>query len=240
MTLRTLIVDDESRARARVRRILASAGGVEVVGEAGNAGEARDFLESHDVDLLVLDVAMPGTNGIELLESLSDDAPMVILCTAHREHAVDAFALGAIDYVVKPVDAARLELALSRAKTRATKRDAKASTATAPVDRLPLKTQKGVLLLDPSTITHVVLDGELVKVVTLSGAHLSDMRLSELEERFDSANFLRVHRRGIVNLAHVTRLAPLPTGGYTAHLEGGGEVEVSRQAARELRRALGL
>ncbi len=150
------------------------------------------------------------------------------------------FALGAVDYVVKPVDAARLQLALGRAKARMDQRQMKFTPQSTQVPRLPIKTQKGVLLIDPATITHVVLDGELIKVVTLSGAHLSDMRLTELEERFDSPNFLRVHRRGIVHLAHVTRLAPLPTGGYTAHLEGGGEVEVSRQAARELRRALGL
>lgn len=240
MSLRVLIVDDESMARTRVRRILSEMSGLEILGEAANSGEARDFLERGDVDLMMLDVAMPGTNGIELLESLGDDAPMVILCTAHREHAVDAFALGAVDYVVKPVDAARLQLALGRAKARMDQRQMKFTPQSTQVPRLPIKTQKGVLLIDPATITHVVLDGELIKVVTLSGAHLSDMRLTELEERFDSPNFLRVHRRGIVNLAHVTRLAPLPTGGYTAHLEGGGEVEVSRQAARELRRALGL
>ncbi len=95
-------------------------------------------------------------------------------------------------------------------------------------------------LVDPREITHVVMEGELVHVGTLSGSHLTDLRLVEIEERFNSPTFVRVHRRALINMEHVMRLAPVETGGYVAHLRGGAEVEVSRQAARELRRALGL
>lgn len=242
MTLKVLIVDDEAIARTRMQRLLSEMSEVQIVGQAANAAEARTLLDAHDVDLMFLDIAMPGTNGMAFVESLSDSAPMVILCTAHREHAVDAFALGAVDYVVKPVDAARLTLAVDRARMRALPRTATAQAAsTAPaVERLPIRTRQGVWLVDPREITHVAMEGELVKVGTLTGSHLTDLRLVEIEERFNSPTFVRVHRRALVNMEHVMRLAPIETGGYVAHLRSGEEVEVSRQAARELRRALGL
>lgn len=242
MTLKVLIVDDEAIARTRMQRLLSEMSEVQIVGQAANAAEARTLLDAHDVDLMFLDIAMPGTNGMAFVESLSDSAPMVILCTAHREHAVDAFALGAVDYVVKPVDAARLTLAVDRARMRALPRAvaAQAVPSAPAVERLPIRTRQGVWLVDPREITHVAMEGELVKVGTLTGSHLTDLRLVEIEERFNSPTFVRVHRRALVNMEHVMRLAPIETGGYVAHLRSGEEVEVSRQAARELRRALGL
>ena len=108
------------------------------------------------------------------------------------------------------------------------------------LSRIPISTRQGVVLIDPETVTHAVLEGELVTVYTREGSHLSDFTLNELEHRLPTGKFERVHRRAILNLEAVARLEPLETGGYLAKTHTGHSVEVSRQSARELRKRLGL
>jgi two-component system LytT family response regulator len=144
---------------------------------------------------------------------------------------------------MKPVEAGRLKKALTRARQRlvATREGASGggpSPEPRSLDRLAVPTRQGIVLLDPRAISHAVLDGELVTVVTETGTFLSDDTLADLQERLPRDLFERVHRRALLNLEHVSRLAPLETGGFMAHTRGGHAVEVSRQAARELRRRL--
>ena len=176
------------------------------------------------------------------------DGPLVIFCTAHTAHAVTAFDLGAIDYLLKPIEAARLRKALDRARDRDARRrytDELArfksrSEQEKPLDRLALPTRQGIVLLDPMTVSHAELDGELVTVHTADAQYLSALSLQELESRLPGERFARVHRRALVNLEHVVRLEPNEVGGYTARTRNGSAVEISRQAARELRKRLGL
>ena len=244
-SLRVLIADDELLARKRLARLLSAFPDVEVCGEAADGDAVLAAARAGGLDVILLDIHMPGLSGLDALALLPEDGPGVILCTAHAEHAVDAFEHGAVDYVLKPVEAARLQKALDRARARLGPREeqepVKAQAAGAKgLTRLPIPTRQGIVLVDPDTISHATLEGELVTVFTTQGEFLTDFTLNELADKLPVEGFQRVHRRALLNLAHVTRLEPLETGGYIARTSRGHSVEVSRQSARELRRMLGL
>jgi two-component system LytT family response regulator len=241
LALRVLVCDDELIARRRTARLLSEQPGVEVVAECAGGDEVLARLTADDVDLVVLDINMPGMTGLETVLQMPEDRPYLIFLTAHPEHAVAAFELGATDYLVKPVDEVRLKKALDRARRQLDAplgRDA--HDAAAPLARLAITTRAGVVLLGPDEVTHAVFDGRLVTVHTRDRAILSDATLQELEQRLSAPHFERVHRRAIVNLLHVERLEPVLSGGYVARIAGGKSVDVSRQAARRLRRRLGI
>jgi two-component system, LytTR family, response regulator len=241
MALRVLVCDDELIARRRAARLLSEQADVEIVAECASGEEVLAQLAAEDVDLVVLDINMPGMTGIETVMKMPEDRPYLIFLTGHPEHAVEAFDLGATDYLLKPVDEARLKKALDRARRQL---DAPlgpgARDPGAPLARLAITTKTGVVLLGPDEVTHAIFDGQLVTVHTRDRAILSDATLQELEDRLSASHFERVHRRAIVNLLHVERLEPVLSGGYVARVVGGKSVDVSRQAARKLRRRLGI
>ena len=242
-----LVADDEAIARKRLVRLLAAMPDVALAGECADAHEVLDRVRAGGIDVVLLDIQMPELSGIEALQLFPADGPVVIFCTAHTAHAVAAFDVGAIDYLLKPVDAARLHKALERARDRDARRRNSDELARLksrgegdkPLARLALPTRQGIVLLDPLTVSHAELDGELVTVHTLEAQYLSALSLQDLESRLPADRFARVHRRAIVNLEHVVRLEPNEVGGYTARMRGGRAVEVSRQAARDLANASG-
>lgn len=252
--LQVLVVDDEATARRRLMRLLESVPDVRLCGECADAEEALARVRAGGVDVVLLDIQMPGLSGLDVLGLLPDDGPIVIFCTAHAEHAVSAFDVGAVDYLLKPVEAGRLRKALERARQADQRRRflqeaARHRPAARGPDhgggdglppRLPLQTRDGIVLLAPDEISHAQLDGALVTVHTSRGAFLCDLPLHDLAERLAPHGFLRVHRRALLNLAKVARLEPAETGGFVARTADGQEIEVSRQAARDLRRRLGL
>ena len=246
--LRVLVADDEAIARKRLVRLLAAMPDVTVAGECADAHEVLERVRAGGIDAVLLDIQMPELSGTEALQLFPSDGPVVIFCTAHTAHAVTAFDLGAIDYLLKPIDAARLRKALDRARDRDARRRQgeemarfkSRSEQERPLDRLALPTRQGIVLLDPLTVSHAELDGELVTVHTADAQYLSALSLQELESRLPGERFARVHRRALVNLEHVVRLEPNEVGGYTARTRNGSAVEISRQAARELRKRLGL
>ncbi|MCH9680246.1 MAG: LytTR family DNA-binding domain-containing protein [Deltaproteobacteria bacterium] len=242
--LRVLAADDELIARKRLTRLLSAMPGVELLDCHADAEQVLSTVQAEPVDVLVLDIQMPGLSGLELHALLPKPAPYVIFATAHPEHAVDAFELGAVDYVLKPIEAGRLGKAIDRARTVvAARREANRDEAvgTADLARLPVTTREGVVLLDPTGISHAVFDGTLVTLVTRDGdRHLTDASLQELTERLPTDRFVRAHRRALLNLHEVQLLRPTDSGGYLAVTRTGEEVPVSRQTARRLRRSLGL
>jgi two-component system, LytTR family, response regulator len=247
--LRVLVADDEKLARARLVRLLGAIEGVVIAGERVSGAEVVTAVREGLADVLLLDVSMPGLSGVEAVRLLPEPRPYVIFCTAHAEHAVSAFDVGAIDYLLKPVEAGRLALAVERARralsaerTSAPAPRASVVTATGPgvSRRLAIDTAQGVVLLDPADISHAELGEALVTVHAGGRAVLTDLSLAALEDRLPPGMFVRVHRRALLNLDHVALLEPAPSGGYVARTRDGHSVEVSRQAARELRRALGL
>lgn len=249
LSLRVLIADDELVARKRLARLLGAMPDVEVCGEAADGEAVLAAVRAGGVDVVLLDIHMPGLSGLDALALLPEGKPRVIFCTAHSEHALEAFEHGAVDYVLKPVDPGRLQKALERARGRQEKKEPEAARTQAPsvvapmargLARLPIPTRQGIVLVDPETISHASLEDELVTVFTAQGEFLTDFTLQELADKLPAEGFHRVHRRALLNLAHVTRLEPLETGGFLARTARGHSVEVSRQSARELRKRLGL
>ena len=232
--LRVLIADDELMARKRLARLLAGMRGVVVVAECTDGDEAIERIDSGDVDVAFLDIRMPRMSGLDSLGLIGEGGPVVVFTTAHADHAIAAFDGGAVDYLLKPVDAARLVKAVDRARARLA--PARPELPQGVPARFPIPTRKGVVLVDVSDISHAFIDGESVVVCTRVGPFFTDFRLSELERRLPADRFVRVHRKAIVNLARVQRLEDNEAGGYVAHLDDGSTIAVSRQAARRLRR----
>jgi two-component system LytT family response regulator len=250
LSMRVLVADDELLARKRLVRLLAAMEDVRLAGECENGHLVLERIKTKDVDVVLLDIHMPGLSGIETASLLPEDGPVIVLCTAHPDHAVDAFEQGAVDYILKPVEAGRLRKALDRARARLEATGqverqvghvddaAQAQPDARPISRLAVPTREGIVLLDPRTVSHAVLDGELVTIVADAGTYLSDDTLNDLQERLPRDLFERVHRRALLNLEHVVRLEPIDSGGFLAYTRGGHSVEISRQSARELRKRL--
>jgi len=231
--LRVLLADDELLARKRLSRLLAEVSGVTLVSECVDAEEVIARVKQGGIDVALLDINMPGLSGIDALGILGGAGPAVIFCTAHADHAVAAFEGGAVDYLLKPIELERLRKAIERARARVAKDEP-------AIGRLAIETRQGIVLVDPARITHALLDGALVTVVTLEDELVTDFTLQDLERRLPEGRFLRVHRRALLALEHVVRLEPVATGGYAARTVRGHVVEVSRQAARALRKRLGI
>lgn len=235
MTLRVLVADDELLARKRLHRLLGAMEDVEVVGEATDGTEVLRQVGRGDIDVVLLDIQMPNLTGLEAARLLPRDGTSIVFVTAHAEHAVEAFDEDAVDYVLKPVDAERLGRALARVRARQV-----SSAPDTGTDRLAVQTTKGVLLVSPSEITHAIIEGASVEIHGDRGLLYTDLRLADLERRLPCPPFERLHRRSLVNLDRVQRLEPLATGGYLAHTDLDAVVDVSRAAARGLRRRFGL
>ncbi len=234
--LRVLFADDEQMARKRVRRLLEAIEGVEIVAECESGEAALRELDRIDVDVALLDVRMGALSGLDVARVAEELGVEVVFTTAHAEHAVSAFERGAVDYVLKPIEAGRLEQALARAARRITRPVARAA---APVpERVALEVRAEVRLVRAADVTHALHDGALVTLFVGAEALLTEKSLTELESAFPGLT--RVHRRALLSLAHVERLRPQGSGGYLALVPPDHEVPVSRQAARALRRQLGI
>jgi two-component system LytT family response regulator len=234
--LKLLLVDDERLARAELRRLLAphvQNGAVEIVGEAASAADAVAQIGKLRPDLLLLDVQMPGGSGFDLLASL-DEAPDVIFCTAFDQYALQAFEVSALDYLQKPVQAARLATALARAGARA--------------QAVPPPAPRKVFIKDGERCWFVAFDdirlleseGNYTRVHFGAQQPLMLRTLNQLEERLDAAQFLRANRRQIVNLAQVGQVAPNAADGLDLRLLDGSVIEVSRRRAQQFKAACGL
>ncbi|MHB1136504.1 MAG: LytR/AlgR family response regulator transcription factor [Coriobacteriia bacterium] len=234
--LKALLVDDEVPARSELRFLLGEAGGVEVVGEAGSAGEALQLIRAIPYDVVFLDVDMPGLTGIQLAEALAglDRPPALIFVTAHSEHAVKAFEVAATDYLVKPVETARLKRALERI--------APAAESPARIERIPVEKAGRKLLLQVGDITHIMAKDDYSYIFTDGERYLSTFSLADLEHRLEPQGFFRVHRRYLVNLAQVAEVAPMYGGTMELALKDSGQsrIPVSRRRAPALKRTLGL
>lgn len=237
--LRTLLVDDSRLARSELRTLLAAHPEVEVVGEADTVDSAVAQAEALAPDLLLLDIQLPGGNGFDVLERLVR-VPAVVFCTAYDQYAVQAFERNALDYLLKPIEPARMAEALGRVLKRA--------RAPTPARAGPLSAGDPVFLrdgdrcwfIDVAEISHIVIDGNYAKVYFRGERALVARSLALLEERLDPALFFRASRAVLVNLRHIRQVEAGVGDGYTLRLKGGAEVEVSRRQAREFRERLAL
>jgi len=258
MRPRALIVDDEAPARAELRYLLEELGQVQVVGEAATREEALLLLQSLPYDLVLLDIRMPGGSGLEVAAALRDlpYPPKVIFTTAYPDHAVDAFDLAAVDYLVKPFDSARLGRALERALEHAGADDAPSAgvpsgggtgrrgdeTVTPePLARVPVQRDGRTVLVDQSAIVYASAARGYSYLKLADERLLVTFSLNELERRLHG-HFFRAHRSYLVNLNHVRELVPDFKGALVLVMNDRqrSQVEVSRRQARELRRRLGV
>jgi len=176
MPLRVLVCDDEMIARKRAVRLLSDQAGLEIVAECTSGDEVLEKLRSEEIDVIVLDINMPNMTGLETAMRMPEDRPYIIFLTAHPEHALEAFDVGAMDYLLKPVDAARMQKALDRARKQLDPSGQEPPSA-APLARLAIETKTGVVLLSLDDVTHASFDGQLVTVHTKDRTVLTDQSL---------------------------------------------------------------
>ncbi len=249
MKLRALVVDDEAVARRRLRRLLGRVGGVDVVGEARDGREALARIEELRPDVVFLDVRMPGLDGLAVARS-GNNLPPIVFTTAWSEHAVAAFDAAAVDYLLKPVEEARLRVAVERVRRRLARavdpgvlagllERLREKAAPAAPPRLAARHGGAIHLLDPRRITRLVARGGYVAVHLDGREFLLEESLAELERRLAPLGFLRVHRSELVRLDAIRRLRRAGDGGVLA-LEDGQEARVSRRALPELVARLGI
>jgi two-component system LytT family response regulator len=226
--LRILIADDEPLARTRLLALLPKDVSFEIVGEYDNGSDAAEAIRRDKPDIAFLDMQMAGLNGLEVVERLADDErPAVVFVTAHDKFAVEAFGVQAVDYVLKPFDAKRLEIALERAAEYVSLRGV---TATQPeVERLVVKTSGRFVFLRFEEIVWIEAADNYVFIHTASGEKLMPREtLASIEERLGSKQFTRVNRSAVVRIDQVKELQPTLHGDYTILLRNGARVPLSR------------
>jgi two-component system LytT family response regulator len=231
--VRAVIADDEPLARRGIRQLLAAHPDVVVVAEARDGVEVLEALRAHPIDLVFLDVQMPRLDGLAAMRSLGSDwLPLVVLVTAYDGFAVEAFALPALDYLVKPVNEERFAATLARVRERLRL----AALETKGARRLVVPTGRGELVLDVDEIDWIEADDYYAAVHARGARHLVRESLASLEARLDGTRFLRVHRSAIVRLDGVRELR---TGEEpVVVLRDGTRVPVSRRRRERIREAL--
>ncbi len=247
--IRAVIVDDEPAARRGVRLLLERDGGVDIIGEASGGAEAADLIARERPDLAFLDVQMPGCDGFQALvrAGIANTPPAVIFVTAYDEHALRAFEVNAVDYLLKPYDDARFAAALARAKDEVRRRQADtvnarlhqlldylqhapqpAAPAESAADRILLKSSGEIFFLKAEEIDWIEAEGDYMKFHVGGRTHLMRETMARLEARLDPKKFIRIHRSTIVNIDRLRKLSPSFAGEYAVILHDGTKLKLSR------------
>jgi two-component system, LytTR family, response regulator len=245
--IRALVVDDEPLAREHIRMLLEGETDVAVVGECRDGAEAVAAIRRDKPDLVFLDVQMPELDGLEVVEHLGPaDLPAVVFVTAYDRHALRAFDLHAVDYLLKPFDRSRFHKALRKARAEllhetrsaiarrleALIEDLKAPAV--PLERVVIRCSGRILFVKTEQIAWIEAEGNYVRVAVGGDTHLLRETLSALERRLDPGRFVRIHRCSIVNIDRVRELHPLFHGDFTVVMEGGKRLTLSRSHRRKL------
>jgi len=241
--IRIQIVDDEMPARKRLAQILAAYPDVEIVGEAGSGAEAMQLAAELKPDLMLLDIQMPGASGLDVAACLPYPRPRIIFCTAFDEHAVDAFELNAVDYLLKPISRARLNQALERVRALSPDRgetavdNAVRSRRSGPA-RFLVKSAARYVVVGEARVLYFASEDGLTRLVSDGAEYWMDPTLNELEQRLDPARFFRISRAALIHLNAVSEVCPMPGGSGELVMRNGKRLEVSRRRFRDLLGAL--
>jgi len=250
--LRVVVADDERPARSFLVALLQSFDDVTVVGEAATGKEAVAIIEQERPDLALLDLQMPELDGIGVVRVLKKQRmPLIAFVTAYDEYAVRAFEVNAVDYLLKPVDRARLRETVNRAQTRLEHADLpseqasrvrtsidvyEAASSAAYLERVPVRHREDVLLVPVPQIASIVADAELLTITTIHNErHTINYRLKDLEARLDPARFVRLGRGTLANVDLITKISVMPGGTHVALLSTGQKLPISRLQSRILR-----
>jgi two-component system LytT family response regulator len=258
--VRVLLADDEPLARRRIRDLLEHAAGVEVVGEAEDGPAAVRAIRALRPDLVFLDVQMPGKTGLEVVREVGvDEMPAVVFVTAYDQHALAAFELAAVDYLVKPFDDERFEQSFRRARRRVELQEvgrlsgellailqgaAPAAPAPPPppayLERIAVEMRGQVRVVPVGEIDFIVAAGPYAELHAGDRTYVIRERMQTLEERLDPARFFRTHRSVIVRLELIESLLRAPGGDYAVRLRSGVRLKVSRSRFEELEARMGV
>jgi len=258
--LRAIVVDDEQLGRDEVCYLLGQAGGIDVVGQASNGVDALRLVGELAPDLVLLDVQMPGLDGFEVARRVieADLRPQVVVLTAFDQYAIDAFSVNAVDYMLKPVDVARLNEMLARVRRRIeTELAAKLPLSPSDLERvvaavqarqdrrdqLAVRVGERFVLVQASELIHASLVEDDVVVVTATATGTSNYRtLDDLQARLDPGIFWRVHRSHLVNITKIKEIVPWFSRNYLLKMkdEKGSSIPVSRSQTKRLREYLQL
>jgi two-component system LytT family response regulator len=231
--MKSLIIDDEPLARRELRRLLAEFPWVEIVGEAGDVVEAAARVEALAPDLLFLDIQMPGGSGFDLLSRL-DHVPRVIFTTAYDHHAVRAFEVNALDYLLKPIEPQRLAAALAKARSASEDRPAELRSGDI-LERLFVRDGMRCWFVPLREVSLLTAEGNYVRMLWGTERPLLNRPLNTLEKRLDPKRFFRANRRQIINVDFIEGVELGIGGQLHVQLRGGPEVEISRRQARLFR-----
>jgi two-component system LytT family response regulator len=244
--LRLVIVDDEEPARRLLREYLGQMAGVSIVAECGNGFEALKAVGEHDPDLMLLDIQMPKLDGFEVLELLERDLPIVFI-TAHDEHALRAFEVHAVDYLLKPFSAERLGEALERARERMGRGAGalpieelveSARPKEGHLERILIRDGSEVRVVPTEAVDYVEAKDDVVAIHVGGLCHLKAQRLTKLEARLDPKTFIRVHRSFIINIDRLRSIELYAKDSRIAILSNGAKIPVSRSGYSRLRELL--
>ena len=250
--LRVLIVDDEPLGLERVRSIIRTDGRLQIVGECASGAEAVQAVQTLSPDILLLDIQMPGMDGFEVIAQIdSPDMPVVIFVTAYDTYAIRAFDVNAVDYVLKPVDPARLATAIDRAveslgaqetgmlQLRMTTLLRSLQAREKYATRIAVPDKGGAILLRVSDVDWIEAAGNYVRVHSGDRGYVLRESLAAFEKRLDPAEFVRVNRSAIANINSIQRAEPWSRGEYTLLLRNGARLTSSRAHGQALRNLLG-
>ena len=241
--MRALIVDDEAPARAKVRRLLVAAGDVEIVGEASTGRQAVAAIKRSQPDIVFLDIQMPGVDGFGVLDAIADDAPYVVFVTANDQHAIRAFEVGAVDYLLKPFTPQRFEQVLERARARLATAVPGVSPASPsrPLLRRVLVIDNGrALFLSVERIDRI--EAERNYLLLFSGSERYRLRatIGSIAERLDPAQFLRINRSTLVRLDAVRDMHEWSHGDFRVVMHDGTQLTWSRRYRATAEREFGV
>ena len=234
--LRIVIADDELLGRQRIEDLLAKEENVVVAGTAANGDDAIEAIRELEPDVVFLDVQMPGRSGVEVARELGDELPPTVFVTAHDEHAVKAFELAAVDYLVKPFDDERFGQALQRARraaaVRAPRRDY--------TDRIAVELRGQIRAIPVDRIEYITASGPYAELHVDGRTFTVRERMQALETKLDPQRFFRIHRSAIVRLDMVDVFLRHAGGDYGVRLKNGVELSVSRARREELEARMGI
>jgi two-component system LytT family response regulator len=239
--MRAFIVDDEAPARAKLHLWLRKQPDIEIAGEFADGLNAAQGIAAGSPDVVFLDVQMPGLSGLELAAQLEpDDAPLLVFITAYDAHALAAFDLNAVDYLLKPYDEERFGRALARVRERLLSPAHPASAIRAAraqlgvSERLLVPAGDGLRLIDSASVHSLEADDNYVHVHTVDQRYLLRRTLRDLLQQLGEQRFIRIHKSVAVNIAEIDALAPLFKGDYELRLRSGKRLRLSRRYAAAL------
>jgi two-component system LytT family response regulator len=240
--IRSLIVDDEALARQALKDVLSQLDDIEIVGECSNGFEVVKEVEEKKPDLIFLDIQMPKLDGFDVVELLGEESPFIIFVTAYDEYAIRAFETHALDYLMKPVHAERLQQALDRVREQMKLKIPQTTDVFIqthknqfiPISRILVRHGLEVFIIPVEEITHIQAEDDYVRIFTSEKSYLKQERMNRLEQTLDPRSFCRIHRSYILNINYLSKIEPHSKNSKVAILKNKTSLPISRSGYDQL------